>query len=229
MACGGNCTLLSQTIGSQLNNSNGARNDLIVNEDLYYYQGSVPNGNILVGGTANVTNVYYENLNYGPSLIDFVGSFASLEANSQFVSQLSPNGFVSVSFNEMKLEGFHLSLNIFYLTPSQIADITNLIVIAPKESWVVINIAGTNSTLSGMDMQIVDISKQRILWNFFETANLLLENINVLGSILAPQANTQITSGMISGSIICSNLSGSGSVTYNPWIPFTPPCRPCEC
>lgn len=100
---------------------------------------------------------------------------------------------------------------------------------APNSSWVVINIGGVNSTLSGMNMILQDISQQKVLFNFYESESLVLQSINVLGSILAPQANVEFTYGQITGSIVCSSLVGSGGVSYNPWIPFTPPCHTCSC
>lgn len=231
LAAGGNVTLASYAIGAQLDNSHGSRTDLVVGGDLTFSQGNVPNGNILVTGTASLDRVSYPNgqLLSGPTGINFRTVFATIEAYCQYVSQLPSTGSIVLEYSNLTLTSADPSLNIFHLDPVLLAQATELNVVAPASSWVVINVASHSNRISGMQMNINTIDKRRVLWNFFETSVLTFQGLAVEGTVLAPQAALSFVDGQVDGSIYVSSISGQGTTSLNFWIPFVPPCPPCDC
>lgn len=226
IAVGGNATFSRYSVGNAVNKT---ADNLLVEQDLSFSNGNV-NGNVIVGGSASFVDASYSSISYRPTGINFVDSFALLEASSQYVSNMEPNGIVLTNSNFMQLEGVSPTLNIFRLSPDALAPITNLNVSAPAQSWVIINIGGAISKLSNIFMQVSVIDKQRVLWNLYETSQLHLENINLLGSLLAPQATVQFSQGSLNGNLLCNSLENDGGFfAFNPWVPFVPPCLPCDC
>jgi len=231
MAVGGNCTLSHYSVGTALNSTNAPTNVLVVGGNLNFTQGSVNNGNILVTGKAQVSEVSVPNgqILYGPTGIDFATVFGNIEAYTQYVAQLTPNGVVSTLYSNMTLTGSDTLLNVFLLTSQQLQQATQLNVIAPAQSWVVINVPGETNSMSGMQMNINQIDRTRVLWNFFETTSLNMQGISVQGTLLGPRATIDFPNGGIDGSIYAESIVGQGQVSYFPWVPFTPPCPPCQC
>jgi hypothetical protein len=49
-----------------------------------------------------------------------------------------------------------------------------------------------------------------VLYNFHDATSLTINQIGVLGTILAPQADVNFAGGAIDGTLIANNLSGPG-------------------
>ena len=87
-------------------------------------------------------------------------------------------------------------------------------------STVIINVSGTNISWSTGNMIgefVTDGGEQKVIWNFYEAQNIILNN-NIHGAILAPYADTVANNVPIDGSVVVNSLTTTGEVhlpTFN--------------
>lgn len=51
-----------------------------------------------------------------------------------------------------------------------------------------------------------------LLWNFYNTSSLTIENVDLIGTVLAPQADVSFTSGSLTGVLYANTVVGEGSI-----------------
>jgi hypothetical protein len=88
---------------------------------------------------------------------------------------------------------------------------------APSGSLVIINVSGTTVSWTG-GMELSGVKNENIILNFYEAKTLTIHGIALYGSVLAPQATLNYSSGTIYGQTIVNNCVGAGQ--FN-WIPFS--------
>jgi choice-of-anchor A domain-containing protein len=231
MAAGGDVTLNSYTIGSKLTNSRGTRDDLIAGGNLTFNIGSVPNGNVVYGGTYVPTKVTIKNgtarqdpnkLAGAPSQAWAIG-IATTWANPS----VNPiNGKVSgVGTATLTLTGTDPNRNVFLLRSTDFANITKLLIniSAPAGSVVIINVSGEQASVQNMGMKLTGIDRQHVLFNFFQATTLTIGQTTVEGTVWAPMANVTFSNGIINGTLLGQSLQGT-STTFG-LAPFLGPLQ----
>ncbi len=213
VAIGGSASLSSYGIASGLTGFSGP--SLVVGGDLTYTNSQVFWGDVHVGGTPNFTNVTISNGQlYNPSSpIDFAAASSYLTQQSSSWGALAPTGSTVVQFGGITLTGTDPSLNIFSVNGSDLASANSLTISAPANSTVLVNVNGTTNSMSNFGMTLLDgADKQYTLYNFYETSQLNISGINVLGSVLAPDADITFNNGNTEGTLIGSTISGNGGL-----------------
>ena len=146
-----------------------------------------------------------------------------------YLASLPANGTTTINFNQVHLTAnnpldSYVSLNV---TRAQMAAAAGagLHITAPVGATVVVNISGSADSMTNMGIFLTGVDKQHVLYNFYESNSLTLSGIGVLGTILAPLATVNF-SGAIDGTLIASNLSGTGESHH---FCSRAICRCCRC
>lgn len=159
LAVGGNLNLQHYAIGMQLDNSRGARDDLIVGGVLNFSDGRIYNGNARSGEGGVIERVgFYSddqidrvNGSYiAGNPIDFSQIAEELTDKSRLWGNLSVNGLVDFeSWGGLTLSGHDPTLNIFSISATQLADTKKFLLDMPMSARALINVTGKNVTMQG--------------------------------------------------------------------------------
>jgi choice-of-anchor A domain-containing protein len=233
VAVGGDATFRFVGIGDKLTPSSGDRADLQVSGDLFYHDGEVFNGNIVVEGSYDVERVgtpHGSLLNEAVNIpwhIDFLG----LHAISIFLSGWYPNGAATVMYSTLNLYGEDFYLNTFNIDSATLGNARTIVVSVPVESHVLIKVNGGNAPVHFENSGIVldGAHSSRILWNFYNTHLLEMKSIQIEGSVLAPVTDVVFNNGQLKGAIFAHSYTGHGEIHLSPWVPLPVPCPPCDC
>ncbi|MEB3177963.1 MAG: choice-of-anchor A family protein [Nostocaceae cyanobacterium] len=209
VAVGGNATLSNYSAGNALTSSPNNGGTLVVGNNLSFLNGSV-NGNVVYGGSADVTNANFNQSQGRP--IDFNAAGAELRQISTSLSRLNVNGTTTINFGGISLRGTNSGLNVFNVLASDLAQANSFSIDAPADSTAIVNISGSNSNFSNMGFNLTGINRQQVLYNFFDATNLTASAIGIQGSLLAPNAAMEFNNGRISGNLIVGSLQGSGAI-----------------
>lgn len=179
--------------------------------------GSV-NGPVNVVGSYSAPNYFPPNQNTGvnPFPFDFNDVESYLVSQAAYLATLPSNGSVSIapSSGAITLTANNPSDSYvsFNLTAAEMADASGggLTINAPAGSTVVVNVTGPVSSMVSFGISLNGVDKQHVLYNFHDATNLTLNQIGVMGSILAPLADVNFAGGAIDGTIIANNLTGPG-------------------
>lgn len=233
IAAGGDVDLSNYSVGTGLSDSKGKRTDLAVGFNLFFESGSVPNGNIVAQGKAEVINVaqcgnctVQQDTSIG---IDFSQEFLTLVENSAYLGTIAPTGTIETLYEEVTLVGHNQLINFFTVTDDQLSAATSFNISIPESSWAIINIDGTTNSISNLHMNLDHIEPNRIIFNLYETTELTLSSVSVQGSVVAGLANVDFVNGDLNGSLYAKSLTGSGAFANVLPLPIPPPCPPCQC
>jgi choice-of-anchor A domain-containing protein len=108
-------------------------------------------------------------------------------------------------------------VSVFSFPSSLLAGCTGLTIIAPAGQLVLINIPGTTNSIS--DFQITlqgGVDAAHVLWNYYESTSLSIENVYVIGTTIAPSAAVTFTAGQLHGALYAGSISGIGE--YHPQV-----------
>ncbi|MCL1470828.1 choice-of-anchor A family protein [Argonema antarcticum] len=227
LAVGGNATFTGGFgVGSHLSSNTG--NVLVTGGNLNLNNGQVNHGNVVYGGTANVSGVGFPNgtLSKG-NPIDFNAAGDYLKGLSSYLAGLTPTATTTVqAWGAINLSGNSSSLNIFNLSGAALSK-TNYFEIANagKDSTVVVNVSGKDVSMKNFGFNIGGISRQNVLYNFYEATSLDVSGIGIEGSILAPLAALNFNNGQINGNVIAGSVTGNGeshNYLFNGALPNMP-------
>ncbi|MEI7604547.1 MAG: choice-of-anchor A family protein [bacterium] len=211
VAVGGNATFKNFAIGGKLTNSNGTRDDLIVNNNLEYTDGTVLNGNIIYGGSGNILRVAVPNGNIiFDKNFDFVSANNSIKSKSIDWSNLIPNGTVTSTPGNITITGLDPTLNIINIPNGIVFANTLLTINAPTGSTILINVFGNDINLSNMAMYFNGATADKVLFNFFQATTMDIQAVGIQGSVLAPLANVTYNNGQNNGTLIAKSILGVG-------------------
>jgi len=233
VAVGGDATLNFIGIGDKLTPSGGNRDDLQVTGDLFYHDGEVFNGNIVVYGSYDIERVgtpqgSVKNTHvWIPWDVDFLG----LHAVSIFLSSWFSNGHDSVSYSTLNLYGSGFHLNTFRISSTQLANARTIVISVPPSSHVIINVMADDEIVYFQNTGTIlnGAHPSRILWNFVDTKVLEMSSVEIQGSILAPVTDVVFNNGQLKGAIFASSYTGNGEIHIASWVPLPVPCNPCQC
>ncbi|HEY3756507.1 MAG TPA: choice-of-anchor A family protein [Opitutaceae bacterium] len=220
-AVGGNATFDSYSIGDQAGISNPLTAAFVVGGNLTAGNGNVFEGSIYVAGTYSGPGYSLDSAPGSvtePSLgsagipFDFGAAQMALKADSHQDSLLAANGTAISHFSTLTLTGTSAGLNVFDLTDAELASDTTLDIDAPTGSQVLINVSGATDTFSDLGYNGTFSDDADILYNFYQATTLSMVGIGVEGSVLAPGAAVNFTSGQLNGELIAYSFTGGGEL-----------------
>lgn len=213
VAAAGDATLQNYGTGDELPASRGARDDLVVGGALRYTNGTVYAGNAVYGTSAVLTSVALPNgtLRRGTP-IDFAAARAELLAQSDALDSRAPNGTTTFRYGQLTLIGSDVTLNVFQVAASELAQANTLRIQVPAGATVVVNVRGTAVTMRHFGIFLEGASGPRLLFNMARASSLRLEGIGIRGSILAPRAAVTFNNGEQYGTLVGASLTGNGQL-----------------
>ena len=220
-AIGANASFNDASIGAILP-AQPLRPDLIVNGNLNFSSGSVPQGQVVVGGTSQVHNV-----NVRGSVIPGWGlDFATLQSYvmnaSRAWASTPTSGWTQVEGSNVgafaiRFQSHNAGVNSFYVTAADLSRAKTVSIDTVPGSGVVINVSGSEAWLQYTNFVLNGVSASNIVFNFYEAQRLHVYGTNVAGSILAPYAQTDISNIEVQGSLVTNSLLGMGQIRYVPY------------
>ena len=223
---GGNVSINSYSIGAQLSGSLVGGDSLVVGGDLTFPQGSVNNGNVVVGGSAAgvqspVTNglanaglTLTSGVGYANVPVDFAAQETHFAGLSNAFAGLSATGTAVQQWGGVYLTGdgtssqqvFNFDGSLFNgSTYVNLSGVTN-------GMEIVFNISGSSVSMSGGLPQFLTDNRENVIYNFFEADSLTLTNIGIQGSVIAPDATIYGNGGDIWGQVVSDGWDGSTAV-----------------
>jgi choice-of-anchor A domain-containing protein len=206
-------------VGGNLNwNTPTAFGRVAVNGNATFTGGGSVAGPVNVVGTYSAPGYFPPNQNTGvnPFPFDFNDVESYLVSQAAYMASLPTNGTVDIdpwngalTLTANNPADAYIS---FDLTGAEMADAAGggLTINAPAGSTVVVNVTGPVSSMTSFGIFLNGVDKQHVLYNFHDATNLMINQIGVLGSILAPLADVNFAGGAIDGTIIANNLTGPG-------------------
>jgi choice-of-anchor A domain-containing protein len=220
VAVGENANFTNYGVGSQLTNSNGTRDDLIVDGNVSFHSGQMYNGNLAYVGTASFSSLGFLN-NSAPhqqKVLDFAGAQSYLTSASTSWAALTANGTVTDQYGSLTLTGTDPALNVFSLSTSLLSSANGLTINAPAGSIALVNVTGTTGKFQNMGVNLQGVDYNHVLFNFSQATSLVIQAISVEGSVLAPLALVNFTNGNIDGTVVADSLCGSGELHNHPFV-----------
>lgn len=200
---------------------NTNKNDLpyavVAGGNLEFPEGTI-NGDVRFGGSFDKKDQGYiigEYVQGKP--IDFSKEKTYLEQLSDSLASKEANGTDNIEYSALVLNGTNTDTNIFDIDGSEFSKVNELKITAPAGSYLIINISGESVALNGGFNLLSELKGDKILLNFHGTKNLELINMDINGSILAPQAAISFNGGKVHGNLIGLSLIGK------PTLPFDEP------
>ena len=206
--------------------------------------GSV-NGNVVVGGKATATNMaptgslsvrgdFYGSgfasggINYGGTYhgptwasntrvdsvnlpVDFAAAQTQLTDTSLSLSELVTNASVTNYYGGLTFNGTSDGLNVFSIDASTLAHATGITFNLSTDGYALVNVTGaTADTLPNVGF---NFDASDVLRNFYGVNNISMQSF--AGSILAPTASINFSSGNLNGTLVALNLAGGGELHNN--------------
>jgi choice-of-anchor A domain-containing protein len=211
VAVGNHATIQNYGIGDKLP-PNNTRDDLIVGDQLDFTNGQVFGGNIVHGGVGNLNSVGTPNgsVRQQAGVLPFAAIETDLAAKSTAWGSEGPNGKTYVRYSTVNLCGKHPELDVFTVTPQQLANAKSIKIIVPFGSTVLINVLGTEASIKDLGLSLRGTDASHILWNFPEANELNVSGVGLKGSVLAPAAHLDFNNGQITGTVISRSMAGNG-------------------
>ena len=215
-AVGGDANFLNYGVGLALPGSAGARDDLVVGNDLTYTSGTVWSGNVVYGNTGTLTSVTLPNgTDFQGSPVDFAAAELYLQDASDYWSSIPDyNGTVTIQpWGGVFLNGTGTDINVFNVPGSAVSSAVYFQINAPAGSSVLVNIDGTTNSMQNFGFSLQGgITRENVVFHFYETETLTLSGIGIQGTVFAPDADILFNNGSIDGSMIGDTLTGNGEI-----------------
>lgn len=220
LAVGNDAYLNSYAVGDALPPNSG--DVLVVGRRLTFWSGRVYNGRALYGafidtGHANLADEGLRKINssdpYYPPSTYFTDAKNYLTSLSNTMKNWTPNGTVTLYYNQYFLNGTSNSVNIFNVDGSIFHTLTNFEITVPEGTTAIVNISGQNIEWHN-GFKINGTTKDKVLLNFYDATTINLAYIGVQGVFLAPKATLNFTSGLIDGQVFVNNIYGQGQYNF---------------
>lgn len=151
--------------------------------------------------------------------IDFVTACDDLRTLSDDLAAFTPDGYVHVFPNgAILMVGNDDGTNVFELPALGVLNpATELVVIAPPGSKVLINVMGPYVQFVGMDIELVGVAAQDVLFNMPDLTFGVIKYTELEGSVLAPYGTINVSWGEIYGTLAVGDLRGCGEFYDHPF------------
>ncbi len=230
-AAGGNASFQSYSVGGSA--PAGAVN-LVVGGNLTAKNGST-NGLTVVGGSTSYTGWSNAGLQLPgtPLPVDFMAAATFLTQRALDLSSYAATGTVASPYtNQFVLTGAANGLSVFNLSADAIKNSNSFTINLAPGTKALINVTGAAASLSG-GLVINGGSASDVLWNFYDAGTLSFSGIDMLGSVLAPNADYLGGWGQLHGTLMVKSFSDARGSTelhndglYNGGLLTVPPAVP---
>jgi choice-of-anchor A domain-containing protein len=217
VAAGGHLSLQNYGIGDKLLPDN-TRDDLIAGHDLDFTNGQVFGGNIVYGDVGNLKGVGTPNggVRQQADLLPVADIAQDLAAKSVAWGAEGPNGKTYVRYSSLHLTGKHPQLDVFTVTPEQLATAKSIKMVTPFGATVLINVPGGVASLQNLGLSLRGAEAGHVLWNFYQADQLSVSGVGLEGSVLAPAAHLDFNNGQITGTVVTRSMAGNGQFNLTP-------------
>ena len=141
------------------------------------------------------------------SLINTSNSFAGLTQTGSFVDSCGGGGARPCTLTFAGVSG----QNVFNIDASLINQTGLVNFTGAPDATFILDILGTNVSLAAMGFNLAaGIGFSDILWNVAQVATVILTEIQLPGTLLAPNALVDFTNASIDGSLYAQDLIGNG-------------------
>ncbi|HEX3148326.1 MAG TPA: choice-of-anchor A family protein [Gemmataceae bacterium] len=211
VAVGGHASIMNYGIGEKLP-PNNTRDDLIAGDQLDFTNGQVFGGNIVYGNVGHLTSIGTPNgsVRQQTNVLPFGDIQTDLTAKSTAWGSEAPNGKTYIRYSTINLCGKHPQLDVFTVTPDQLANAKNIRIVVPFGSTVLINVPGADASIKDLGLNLRGTDPSHILWNFPEANELDVSGVGLKGSVLAPAAHLDFNNGVIAGTVVTQSMAGNG-------------------
>ncbi|HVG63694.1 MAG TPA: choice-of-anchor A family protein, partial [Hyalangium sp.] len=218
VAAGGNITMENFSVGhGQLDND--ISNILVAGGNLHLNRGSIW-GDARYGGTysTNPSVVYPRGSASQGTPINFAARFAELRAQSANLATLPANGTTQrEAWGGIMMHGTSTDVNFFDVNTSAFNGAVLWNIEAPAGSLVVVNIYGASANFSGFGINFAGgIDQHGVLFNFVDATSITAQGFGFWGTVLAPYAHINFTSGSFDGGIYAKSFHGNAEGHINP-------------
>ncbi|MBY9086683.1 choice-of-anchor A family protein, partial [Paenibacillus sp. HN-1] len=218
LAAGGDVTLNGYSVGFKLSSSEREKPAVLVAGGNLTFNGGEILGNVAYGGTGQIgSEVNVTGTKSQGTPIDFPAEFRYLTETSQRLAALEANGVTEYQWGRLTLTGTDKRMNIFSVSGSDLSQANTLVIDAPAESTVIVNVDGASNQLQYFGFSLQGISREHVLLNFSQTSELVIRGIAVEGSVLAPGAAVNFDNGQFNGTLIAASLVGGGQLNHHPF------------
>lgn len=211
----GNNAVLPSGYAVNVAGTTASTNDyaLVVGNDLTVNGGTV-HGTIAFGGeysgsitaTGGITNA---------TPVDFEQLTSDMIYWSDTLAASEPNGTVGGGAG-LTLTGTDPDINVFELDASALAAASSLSITVPEGSTVLINVIGTEVSITNMGFSYIGTDSQHVIFNMSQAETVYMSGISLQGTLLAPRADLTFENGNAEGQTIVYNLV-SGGGEYHPY------------
>ncbi len=131
---------------------------------------------------------------------------------SASVAALEPTCTASERWGELSIE-IQEGVNVVELEPEDLEDAWGVTIRGPAEAELYINLSGTQLALDGMVWTYLDgVQAETVLLNLPEVNDLDIIQGDHHVNMLAPHAEVEFPSGLVSGNLVAASLQGGGQV-----------------
>jgi len=153
---------------------------------------------------------------YGSST-DIINASKSLAAlNAPTIT--SSGGTITITLTQNGMNVIDLSM----LNGSTITGINVVTANGVTPTGLILNVAGDNLNFNGGTYNLGSLTDNQVLFNFSNATNLSLSSLAFNGSLLAPLATVNFTTGNLNGALIANNYYGNGELHSDPFTDTLP-------
>lgn len=154
---------------------------------------------------------------YGSST-DIINASKSLSALTGATNISSSGGVVTITLTKNGMNVIDLSM----LSGSTITGINVVTAPGVTATGLIVNVAGDNLNFNGGSYNLGSLTDGQVLFNFGDATNISLSSLGFEGTLLAPLATVNFTSGNLNGALIANNYYGNGELHSDPFTDTLP-------
>jgi len=227
LAVGGNLSIGGTSVGEGLAKTS-TQPALVVAGNIAAFtggsMGSSPSNSfgIYSGSKAPAVPGYLNLQHAALSLIDFAAEYTYLNVLSQQLAARTPTGSVSQQWSTVTLNGSNSDIEIFNLTDAQVKSTLSLALKNVKPTaTLILNVASDTSrqVQFGITATVLQNRQGKVLYNLHDADVINFTGVWVWGSMLAPAACVNNSSGHIEGTIIAASWNSSMEIGNSPFQP----------
>ena len=140
--------------------------------------------------------------------VDLEGLCSSIEGLSLSYGTPSLEVTHSDPWDIFELWGDDPTENVFVVESTELNDAVLVDIDVPAGSRVRVDVLGDTIDLNHMGFFVAGATPDAVLFNFREASTVRLNGVGVLGSVLAPYAQVELTTSMVEGAVWSAGLDG---------------------
>lgn len=149
------------------------------------------------------------------SPVDFEQLASDMIYWSDTLAETPANGTVGTG-GSLSLVGTDLDVNVFEVQAADLANANQLTITVPEGSTVLVNVIGTDISITNMGFEYIGTDSQHVIFNMAQAETIFMSGISLQGTLLAPRAELNFENGNAEGQTIVWNLTTGGG-EYHPY------------